>query len=61
MHDFGFDHKTIFFIKRQTPGGNFFFLHPRWENIGPPTPLLVHGCLNIRLKKKKQSAMMITK
>jgi hypothetical protein len=60
MHDFGFDHKTKKFIKRQTPGGNFFFFpHPRWETIGPP--LLVHGCLNINLKKKKKQIAMITK
>jgi len=26
--------RQFFFIKRQTPGGNFFF--PRWENIAPP-------------------------
>jgi hypothetical protein len=63
MHDFGFDHETNFFIKRQTPGGNFFSpntYHPRWENIGTP-PLLVHGCLNIRHKKKKKQIAMITK
>jgi hypothetical protein len=60
MHDFGFDHKTNFFIKGQTPGGNFFFpeyISPQVGKYWAP-PFLCTVALIKGLRKKKQIAMI---